>query len=32
MIPKMLAAARPPAPPPTDVSALSSFGNSSLWQ
>jgi len=31
-IPGMLASARLPAPPPTDVSALSSFGNSSLWQ
>jgi hypothetical protein len=32
VIPKMLASAPPPAPPPIDVSALPSFGNSSLWQ
>ena len=32
VIPRMLVNARPPAPPPTDTSALSSFGNSSLWQ
>jgi hypothetical protein len=27
VIPRMLVNARPPAPPPTDISALSSFGN-----
>ena len=32
VIPKMLVNAPPSAPPPTDISALSSFGNSSLWQ
>ena len=32
VIPRMLVNARPPAPPPTDPTALSSFGNSSLWQ
>ena len=32
VIPGMLANTPPPAPPPADVSALSSFGNSSLWQ
>jgi trimeric autotransporter adhesin len=32
VIPRILANARPPAPPPTDISALPSFGNSSLWQ
>jgi filamentous hemagglutinin family protein len=33
VIPNMLVNAAPPAAlPPTDVSALSSFGNSSLWQ
>jgi hypothetical protein len=33
VIPNMLVNAAPPAaPPPADVSALSSFGNSSLWQ
>jgi len=28
----MLVSANPPVPPPTDITALSSFGNSSLWQ
>jgi len=32
VIPKMLVNATSPAPPPTDISALPSFGNSSLWQ
>ncbi len=32
VIPKMLTTALPPLPPPTDISNLSSFGNSSLWQ
>ena len=32
VIPTMLVNARPPVPPPTDITALSSFGNSSLWQ
>ncbi|HEX4027582.1 MAG TPA: MBG domain-containing protein, partial [Rhizomicrobium sp.] len=32
LIPKLLVNNPPPPPPPTDVSALSSFGNSSLWQ
>ncbi len=32
VIPRMLVNARPPTPPPTDATALSSFGNSSLWQ
>ena len=32
VIPKFLVNAHPPVPPPTDISALSSFGNSSLWQ
>ena len=31
-IPRFLVNARPPVPPPTDITALSSFGNSSLWQ
>jgi len=32
VIPKFLVSANPPVPPPTDITALSSFGNSSLWQ
>jgi filamentous hemagglutinin family protein len=32
VIPNMLVNGHPPPPPPTDISALSSFGNSSLWQ
>jgi filamentous hemagglutinin family protein len=32
VIPKMLVKAPPPPPPPIDVTALPSFGNSSLWQ
>jgi hypothetical protein len=32
VIPRMLVTGAPPPPPPTDISALSSFGNSSLWQ
>jgi len=32
IVPKMLVNAPPPVPPPTDISALSSFGNSALWQ
>ena len=32
VIPRMLVNSHTPPPPPTDISALSSFGNSSLWQ
>jgi hypothetical protein len=32
VIPKFLVSANPPVPPPSDITALSSFGNSSLWQ
>jgi hypothetical protein len=32
VIPQMLVNGTPPPPPPTDISSLSSFGNSSLWQ
>jgi filamentous hemagglutinin family protein len=32
VIPRMLINGRPPAPPPADISTLSSFGNFVLWQ
>ena len=32
VIPRMLVNSHTSSPPPTDISALSSFGNSSLWQ
>jgi filamentous hemagglutinin family protein len=32
VIPRILVNGHPPAPPPTDISTLSSFGNFSLWQ